>query len=206
MEFNPTLLQLFKSLGVQKRYKKGSILFFEGEKAKDIILLIDGCLRIYKTDINGNQINIHFFKPINFIAEMPVFENTNYPASGIFESDSEIISINFEKFKNFYLRDEKVVTILVRSLMEKIRYLEQMINENFSYDVQMRFILFLLQHEKSSQQFSQRNIAKMINTTPETLNRIVKKLKNKGWIKTLKGKIEVLDSRALKQYKIDHSF
>ena len=41
-----------------KRYKKGSMLFFEGETPKSFIFLIKGQLKLYKSDPKGNEIVI----------------------------------------------------------------------------------------------------------------------------------------------------
>ncbi len=199
MELKSELLELFGKIGTHKSFKKDSILFFEGQKAVEMILLLKGCVRLYKTDCLGRTINIHFLRAVNFIAEMPVFEGLNYPASAICENDCEFIFIRFENFKKYCFQDEEVGLLLMRSLMAKIRYLERMINENFQYDVRMRFISFLLQNRSNINQFSQKDIAKMINTTPETLNRIIKKLKSEDLIITIKGRIQILDMMALKK-------
>lgn len=199
MELKSELLELFEKIGTHKSFKKDSILFFEGQKAAEMILLLKGCVRLYKTDSLGRVINIHFLRATNFIAEMPVFEGLDYPASAVCESDCEVIFIGFESFKKHCLQDERIGLLLMRSLMAKIRYLEKMINENFQYDVRMRLVGFLLQNSANIQQFSQKDIAKMINTTPETLSRMIKKLKDEGLIMTIKGRIQILDMMALKK-------
>ncbi len=201
MSFNPKLLELFTKIGVKKSFNKRRILFFEVQKARDMLFLLSGCVRLYRVDGSGNEITIHFLKPMNFIAEMPVFEGLNYPASAVFESHSDVIYLDFEVFKEHCLSNPEVNLLLVRSLMGKIRDLERMIDEYVSYDVPMRLIAFLLQNQPSLNQYSQKLIAQMIGTTPETLSRTLRKFKQKGLLTTIKGKIELLDIRQLEEEK-----
>ncbi|WP_318529651.1 cyclic nucleotide-binding domain-containing protein [Campylobacter sp. RKI_CA19_01122] len=66
--------EILISKGEKKYFKKGNILFFQGEKANKIYILLNGKVRIYKVNTKGFELTLHTLTPVNFIAEMPVFE------------------------------------------------------------------------------------------------------------------------------------
>lgn len=198
MNFSPELINVLEKIGKKVTYKKGAVLFYEGDKATNLYILLKGCVRLFKTDEQGGVINIHFLYAQNFIAEMPVFEQIPYPASADFETDGEVLSIRFDVFNKSILEDQKFLMIFVKSLMYKIRFLERSITQNFSLNAEQRFINFLIEKKESCNLFSQRQIANFINITPETLSRLIKHLKQEGLIATSKGKIEILNIAGLR--------
>lgn len=199
MQFSEELIKFFESIGKKQEYKKNAILFYEGQKPKDLYLLLKGCIRLYKTDETGSVINIHFLQSPSFIAEMPVFEELLYPASASFESDSIVLKINFQKFKEKLFAHQEICMLFIKSLMFKIKFLEHSINQNFTMNVKFRFIKFIVGRKMELENFTQKEIAKFINTTPETLSRTIKKLKAERLIDTRCGKIRILDLEALEQ-------
>lgn len=199
MQFSEELLSFFEAIGKKQEYKKNAILFYEGQKPKDLYLLLKGCVRLYKTDEAGLVINIHFLQSPSFIAEMPVFEGLLYPASASFESDSVVLKIDFQKFKEKLFKHQEICMLFIKSLMFKIKFLEYSINQNFTMSVRLRFIKFIIGRKTELENFTQKEIARFINTTPETLSRTIKKLKEERLIDTCSGKIKILDLEALKQ-------
>ncbi|WP_104697119.1 MULTISPECIES: Crp/Fnr family transcriptional regulator [unclassified Helicobacter] len=204
MYFSKEILDFFMTIGKVYLYKKDRILFFEGQKSKDLYILLKGQIRLYKTDDQGGVINIHFLKSPNFVAEMPVFEGVSYPASACFESDSEVLKIDFKKFKDHLFENQDICMLFIKSLMAKIKFLESMINQNFMMNVELRLAQFLLNHQDKLLFITQKEIAKNINTTPETLSRTLKKMKHQKIIDTHKGKIKILNPKALRGFYADN--
>ena len=99
-----------------EKYKKGSIIFFEGEKAKSLIILIDGILQVYKTDQKGNKVILHHFFPVDMIAEIVNLEHMCYPASAEFETDGKALIINYKAFEQEFLKEPEVSFALIKSL------------------------------------------------------------------------------------------
>lgn len=188
--------EILLSLGKKEYFKKGSILFYEGEKAKKILILLNGKVRIYKVSPRNLELTLHTLEAVNFIAEMPVFEGIDYPANAICESDCELCMIDFDYFKEQCLKDSQISFLLISSLFGKIRILENFIRQN-SLDLKSRLVIFLLENEEKLNSLKQREIALLLNLPPESLSRFLKDLKKTSLIQTHKGKIEILDKKRL---------
>ncbi len=185
-----------EKIGIKRLYKKGNILFYEQERAKSFFLLLKGLVRVYKSPSLSKELTLHLFKPFSFIAEMPAFKQGFYPASAICEEDSEILCLEFEAFKNLCLQNADFSLLMISSLLEKIKILERELSQN-SASLKQKFISYILEKEQELAKINQRQIATELNVRAESLSRTIKELKAKAFIKTNKGKIQLLNKKAL---------
>ncbi len=180
--------------------KKGTILFFEGDEAKSLIVLIDGVLQVYKTDQKGNKVILHHFFPMDVIAEIVNFEHMKYPASAEFETDGKALVIDYDAFEKEFLKDPEVSFAFIKSLSKKVKYLENVIATNLMMNSTARVAKFICEHEQEMKRLKKSYIAADLNMTPETLSRILKKLATLGLIKKDKDEITVLDREGLETF------
>lgn len=166
------------SISTVKRLSKEKILFYEGENPEYFYLLIEGFVKFYKTDQKGNEIVIHFFTKPMFIAEMPSFENIPFPATAkAMREDTEFLLIDRMKFLELLHIDRKFSYYIIKSLMYKVRNLEQVINRNLIYDAMTKVCSFIKENPIDIAYTKHKEIAIILNMAPETLSRVLKKLK-----------------------------
>ncbi|HCZ17956.1 Crp/Fnr family transcriptional regulator [Wolinella succinogenes] len=192
-------LDYLQSFSKKLSYQEGNILFFEGEKPNHLYVLLKGILKIYKTDPRGNEVVIHYIQPPSLVAELVNLEGMNYPASAIFESDGEILAIDYAIFERDFLKNGDMAFYIIKSLTRKIKALEEVITSNLTMDTTSRVAKFFYDKSEELPCLSQRKIASILNTTPETLSRIVKKLKEEKIITVEKGSIIEVNKGRLKE-------
>jgi len=169
-----------------KRLSRDNILFFEGEKPKYFYLLLEGYLKLYKTDSKANEIVIHYFTKPSFIAEMAALENIKFPATAIVMSDElEILLIEKESFLKILKSDATFSFHLLKSLTMKVKHLELLINRNMVYDAMTKVCSFIEKEPLLIQDSKKKEIASLLNMAPETLSRILSKLR----------KLEIIDKQ-----------
>lgn len=156
-------------------YTKGSILFYEKEAANSLILLIEGVVKIYKTDLKNNEVIMRRFRAPTLVAEMATFEEIPFPASASFETNGTVVIIDFDKFKRQFMDKPGVSSSIIKSLSRKVKNLEEVIDLNIVLDTTARLAKYLYEHEAILEELKNYQIAEDLHMTPETLSRTLKK-------------------------------
>jgi CRP/FNR family transcriptional regulator len=173
---NDKQFKLLCSFAKKNRYDKDSILFYEKEEPTSLIFLIEGTLKVYKTDMKNNEIIMKRFTPFSMIAEMAILEGVPYPASASFETDGTVIEIDFERFKKEFFSNPDIALMFFKSLSKKIKYLEDVISLNIVLDSTARLAKFICNNKDTLKSLKHYEVAKYLHMTPETLSRTFKKL------------------------------
>ncbi len=189
-----------KEISTYKNYPKGTILFYEGEKSKNLLLLTKGILQIYKTDSKGNRIILHNFYPYQLIAEIVNFEKIRYPATAEFLTDGEAVLINYDIFEKEFLKNPEISFTIIKSLSNKVRYLEQVITNDIVLSSTARVCKFIYEKEDDFLHLKKSEIATLMNITPETLSRIIAKLKKLKILEKEGSQYKVINKEGLRSF------
>ncbi|MFA6760382.1 MAG: Crp/Fnr family transcriptional regulator [Sulfuricurvum sp.] len=173
-----------------QRVAKESILFYEGEEPKFLYLLTKGVIKLYKTSSNHKEIVLKYFQDNELIGEVANFENMPYPATAKAYSDIEVLKIDFDKLKGIILNDPNLSFNIQRSLIKKIKNLENIISTNLVLDSKQRVAKYIYDH--SDDFFATKNIeiAEILGVSPETLSRTLKFFKDSGIVDTKNKSID----------------
>ena len=182
-------------IGKIRQYKNGNIVFFEGEIPSKLMILLVGKVRLNKAFGEAQKV-LHTLNAPCFIAEYPTLTAKSYPATAICVGECEILEIELQDFRAHTEQNSAFCFELISSLCQKIGILERYITQN-AKNIKENLINYLL--ENSANLPSQRQIADILGTNPQSLSRILKSLKKSGAITTDKGKIIILDSHKLAQ-------
>jgi len=187
-------------ISVSKKYKKGNILFFQGDEAVGLHILTEGALKVYKTDLKGNEIVMNYFYPVNLIAELASLDHITYPATAIFETDGAVITVDYKIFEEEFLKNPDISFSIIKSLTKKLRFLDSVISQNLTMDSTGRVAKFIYENEPLFLQLKQNKIASILNITPETMSRVLRKFKSCNIIDIKGRKVTVTDREALRDY------
>ncbi len=193
-------LNRLKEISVKKYFNKGEILFYKGEEAKYLHLLIKGIVKLYTYDHKDNEVIIHNLVSPSLVAEIVNYEEMKFPANCSFETNAEVLLIDYEKFKEEFLLKPEISIFFIKSLTRKIKALESFINYNISSNSIEKIAKFLIDNETILINLKQVKIAEILNITPETFSRKLAKLKKDGVIQNEKGYIKILNHKKLESY------
>ncbi len=166
-----------------KELKKGETLFSEGEVGAVFYLLSVGNIQLHKTSSGGRSVVIKVLKPGEVFAEVILFEKKEYPVTAAALVDSTVLGIYRRDIHALLKRDDFRMDFIAM-LMRKQRYLSEKISDLSLYDVEERFFLFLEQQYSCKETIycplSKKDVAAAIHTTPESLSRLLQRLKEDG--------------------------
>ncbi|RXJ65834.1 Crp/Fnr family transcriptional regulator [Halarcobacter ebronensis] len=194
---NEQEIKKLESISFVKKFSRGDILFYQGEQSKYLHLLVDGIVKIYKHDFKDNEIVIHNINALSFIAEIANYEEIPFPANCSFETKGEVVFIDYEKFRDEFLYKKDISMLFIKSLTQKIKYLESFINNSVSIDVNAKVAKFIYDNEKTINGMKQIKIAEILNIREETLSRKIANLIKKKIIEKEKRNIKIIDYKKL---------
>jgi len=157
-------------------YDKDAVIFTQGEMSKNLMILIDGVVSIYKHDSKGNEVVIGYFNRYALLAEAATLRKIPLPSTARFQTDGSILKISLDGFEKFLLSHSKLAYQIIQSLLEKIDLLQQNIHFNLAATSKEKVLNFYQKNPKLALDLKQYEIASILGITPETLSRNISKL------------------------------
>lgn len=163
--------------------KKKELLFLEGDEGVSLFILLRGSIQLYKVTPEGKEVVIKIVKPGEMFAEVVLFKESTYPVNAIALQDSTLLAISRRGFvtllSNDAFRDD-----FIANLLQRMRFLVDQIQYLTNHDVEERLNLFLRDQFGDSSTItitlSKKEVAGAIATTPETLSRLLHRLKQES--------------------------
>jgi len=168
---------------IPKVFGKREILFHEGDAGSAMYLLAQGTVQLFRTAEGGREVVIRLMKPGELFAEAVLFEREDYPVSAIALVPSEVFLVPTRQF-HCLLDQPGFRREFIANLLAKQRYLADRVYRLAAYDVEARIFSFLRDHwgerEEYAVDISKRDVAAAVDALPETLSRMLLKLRDEG--------------------------
>ena len=179
---------------LEKKMAKKDVLFLEGAKGYSLYILVRGRVQLTKSTSDGKETVIRVIKPGEMFAEVILFEKRAYPVTATVLEPGATFLIPRQQFlcllENQRFRDE-----FIAGLMEKMRYLTERIEYLTHFDVEERLFLFFREQFGPEERFrctlTKKDVAAAISTTPETLSRILQRLKQENRLNWEGSQVEI---------------
>jgi CRP/FNR family transcriptional regulator len=179
-----------------KKYKKNSIVFYEGDESDYFYILLSGTVRLYKTSPKGSQVQIKRLKAPNTIGEYACFEKAPFPATCEFISDGIMGLLHFSKVYK-YLNDQEFSLGLIKSLTSKVMMLSSLVHKETILSSEAKVADLMIENISIFNRLRNNEIAGILNLTPETFSRILTKFKRESIIVVKKSDLKILNLDAL---------
>ena len=185
---------------VQRKYGAGELIFGERDPCAGLYVVQSGNVRIFKSSAGGREQVLSIDGPGSSIAELPVFDGGNYPASAQAVTDSTLLFFSRQDFHAFCVQHPEVALKVLRVVGGRLRRLVGIIEELSFTTVRHRLMALLVRLGKAE---GRRNgdaitltlpannseLAAQIGTVRELVSRNLSRLQAEGLIE--------VDNRAL---------
>lgn len=187
---------------VRRSVRAGSILFRKGERARGVYVLIHGQVEIYRSTADGREQVLHVETPIQSLAELPVFDGGEYPASGRASEDSELYFLSLDDFQRLYREHPEIADAVIRNLGRRLRALVGVVEKISFRTVSGRVAKTLLELAERSGALreggvfhlgrTQADLAHQLATSRESVARSLSGLRREGIIAQEGRRITIL--------------
>jgi CRP/FNR family transcriptional regulator len=192
---------------VSRQFRAGEIIFSEGDPCPGLWVIESGRVKVFKSAASGREQILAFEGPGGSVAELPVFDGGNYPASATAVVDSALLFVSKEDFRLLCLRFPEVALKVLRVVGHRVRELVAIIEELSFSTVRHRLASLLLRLARYGKRTargvevvlpaSQQELAAQIGTVRELVSRSLSRLQAEGTIAVHGRKITIRDLKAL---------
>jgi CRP/FNR family transcriptional regulator len=193
---------------VPRRFKTGELIFSEGDACVGLYMVQSGNVRIFKSSAGGREQVLTIDGPGSSIAELPVFDGGNYPASAQAITDCTLYFFSRQDFQALCLQHPQVALKVLRVIGGRLRRLVGIIEELSFTTVRHRLIAVLVRLAKAKGSrngdevkvtlpMNNTELAAQIGTVRELVSRNLSRLQADGLIKMDDRTVEITSIKRL---------
>ncbi|TET12974.1 MAG: Crp/Fnr family transcriptional regulator [Dehalococcoidia bacterium] len=194
------LAELFR-IAVERSFSTGEFVFWDGDKPDWFYIIAEGKVKVLKHSSSGKEFIIAFFGPGEMFGEVAVFDDKPYPASAQAAAETRVLGIKREDFLAFLTNRPEVALRIIHVLGGRLRDAQGRLRDIAAERVEQRvasILLMLFKKLGPDLPFTRQEIADMAGTTTETAIRVMSRLKDRGIIRSVRGKTIIVDEAKLR--------
>ncbi|AEM80012.1 Crp/Fnr family transcriptional regulator [Thermoanaerobacter wiegelii] len=209
-ELEDKSLEEIHKISIIKSFKKGSIIFIEGEKGEAIYFVKSGKVKISKTSSIGKEYIIKIMEKGDIFAESILFAGGEYPATAEAIEDSEVIMLKNKDIENLILKNTEIALSIIKLMAKRLKNVSYIIENLALRDSIGRTASVLLTFAKErgvnvkegillNLNLNRQDLANIIGISRETVTRVLSQMDKEGIIKLNRNKVIIKDIERLRE-------
>jgi CRP/FNR family transcriptional regulator len=203
-----TELSFLTQRTVPRNYSAGETVFSEGQPCTGLYVVEAGHVRIFKSSAGGREQVLSIDGPGSSVAELPVFDGGNYPASVAAIDNATLLFVSKQDFQALCLAHPEVALKVLRVVGARLRKLVGIIEELSFTTVRHRLAAFLLRLARTAGKRTQegleitlpvnnQELASQIGTVRELVSRNLSRFQAEGLLKVEGRSVVITDVKSL---------
>lgn len=176
------------SHSILQKFEAGRLLIQQGDVPNHMYLIIEGGLRTFRIDEEGNEATIRILSPGDTCMDAVIFMNGPSPVNVQVSMDSQLLMIPERIVKSQVLSDPQfagnILRILARHYKSAVQQIDAMKIKSPVQRVGFYFLLRSIESGKDNLEFKlpfqKQVIANYLGMTPETFSRTLKQMNQLG--------------------------
>jgi len=196
---NEEQIELLTSISTINTYAKEYVVYYEKNRHNSLLFLLNGLAKAYKIDKHNNEIFLHYIYTNSLISEISnIKQDTLDSFSNVaLLEDSQILNIDYKKFKDFFIDRGYLCSEFTNEIILRSQQLQSLINREFIFNSVVKVAMMLHDDLDIFNKLKRAEISLILHIQPETLSRVLNRLKRDKIIDSFNGKVVVLDKEAL---------
>ena len=203
-----TELSFLTQRTVPRNYSAGETVFSEGQPCTGLYVVETGHVRIFKSSAGGREQVLSIDGPGSSVAELPVFDGGNYPASVAAIDNATLLFVSKQDFQALCLAHPEVALKVLRVVGARLRRLVGIIEELSFTTVRHRLAAFLLRLARTAGKrtpdgleitlpVNNQELASQIGTVRELVSRNLSRFQAEGLLKVEGRSVVITDLKSL---------
>jgi len=200
---SPAELNEIKKFVIEQTVEKGETFIVEGDNCDFIHFIVAGTVKVYKTSTDGREQILHLQGPGGSIGDVSIYDDGPMAGSMQAMTPLSLYKIKKNDLKIILRNHPKVVLNALRTMSNRVRRDSSLVRDLSFTQVIGRLAKTLLKFagEKDivEPRLAQHDMAAMVGTTREVVNRSLRIMEEKGAIRIERHGIIIIDKEALEK-------
>ena len=181
----------------------GETIFAKGDPGAAMLAVCAGTVKITSPSIDGDEARVNLLHAGEIFGEFALFDGHSRTAGAVALTNCELAVIKRNDFQTFVQGEPKLALKLVELLGAQLSVANLHFEEAVGLNLPTRVarVLLRLADESSSGdgklKFKQHELAQMVHTTRESVNKALRAWVKRKWIRLERGSIVLIDPSAL---------
>jgi CRP/FNR family transcriptional regulator, dissimilatory nitrate respiration regulator len=189
-------------------YKKGRILYLQGELARKFYVIVSGWIKLFHTMPEGDEVIVDMLTTNNIVGESAIFDHGCYTSSAQIVEDVQVLSISLQVLKSQIHINPKLAFNMLTSMSQHHRRHYGVLALNAMQTAPQRIGCFLLSLCPLDQKrdivfhlpYDKTLVAEILGMKGATFSRSLNILRQKTGISIKGTRIEVSSTEKLSKY------
>lgn len=210
-ELRDAELSALAERSVQRRLTRGETLFLAGEEARGLYVIVEGTVKAFRVGADGREQVIHIERAPATIAEVPVFDDGNYPSNVTAEEDSVVLFIAKQDVRRLCIEHPSISLAALKVLAGRLRRCAELVETLSLREVGQRLARLLLDEIANNGvrtgnsaslkiTFTNQQLAARVGSVREVVSRALSRLQQDGLIVIENRELTVPNMSSLQAY------
>lgn len=196
---------------VTRNYKKGQIIFFEGDTADKLYIVSQGKVKVFKYTKEGKEQILYILSSGDFIGDLSLLKKGKFDFNAEALEDTSICTLAKEDFDYIVTTNPKITLKILEDVHDRLISLENLVQSLSTKDVEARIAALLLSFIKNfgsetedgilvDLPLNREEMGNYIGITRETISRKLTSMQDEGIIELIGNKkLLIKDIDSLKE-------
>jgi CRP/FNR family transcriptional regulator, cyclic AMP receptor protein len=206
MDLEPAALTRLADRAIERTYKKGQLIFYQGDPAEALFVVIEGRVKVVVVNEAGDEMVLVTLQPVDVFGEVALIDGEPRSASAETLEQTRVLVLTRTTFLEALRESPAMTESLLRSLGAVLRRLTEQTADLVFLDLHGRvakLLLGLAEKTDSSGEgaeldlhLTQSDLASMVGGSRQSVNQILKSFERRGYV-DLQGRKLILKAPEL---------
>jgi CRP/FNR family transcriptional regulator, anaerobic regulatory protein len=196
--FEQGLLDEIQQAGSTKHFAPGDELMRPGQYIRSMMLILDGLIKVYREDGEGNEFFMYYLKPGEACALSMVCASKQEASQVMAKAvkDTDVLMVPIQQMNDWMSKYKSWYQFVIETYRSRFEELMQTLDHVAFRSMDERLEFYLKRHLETVTspiiELSHQQIADELNSSREVISRLLKKMEQLGKVRLHRNAIEVI--------------
>ena len=180
----------------------GSVLFSPGDAVKGYVIVLQGRVSVSLTGVSGREMLLYAVTPGQSCIQstLGLMGGEAYTAEAVTDEDSRVVLMPKPMFLQLLDDSASFRNLVFAAFAARMQTMMHLLEKIAFQRVECRLAAYLLERAapRGDLAATQQELATAVGSAREVISRRLDAWSRRGWVKTTRGKVEIMDPEALK--------